>query len=333
MERKIGLLLLAFTMIVTSIGNVVRAETVDEYKAGDYKYIMEKLAIRLYPLDIEEDVGGAGEDDGGAGEGEGGAGEGGISPREDSDSYGQGNCTEESFSKYQRNEYAEEIEIPLSSVTFTPSTFAKDIDGLKMQIVELRADLTEEKITQLIEDKVSDVSDDRIYVGELVVYYKVTASPSGLDKLYTVNVYKHTLYIIDALLNIFSPSSSNYENPDKPTELNEVNTQILNMITATTDGITFYRKAEDTEPVLSLLNYLGVSTTEDDPDSCSGGLMITNVQDIDYLVATLFSMNMEDPTVDVPDTGWNKNILFIILGLLLMIIGIKTVTRVIQKES
>ena len=359
MKRKLFVFLVMLLLLLNTT-RVFAAEGSNSYTAGDYKYTIEKFAIRLYPMDLvektEEDEGSEGGEEHEDGSGTGTSSESGETDEENT--YGKSNFSDESFTKYQKNEYAEEVEIPLSSVTVQPATFAKSADDFKIQVVELRSNITTAMIMDLLDGKTPDVSDSKIYLGELVVYYKVTQAPSKYTKYYTINTYKQMLYMVEAIAHILSPSEIEYTNPSKATNLNEENVQMTNLIGVTMDGVYYYTKAADTKPVATLYNYFSVAGADaaDENDSREG-LILTNISDTQFLVNSMLNLDDEEegtggtggtgvtiggithsagetPGVEaIPDTAMDKNQLLIIMGLFLISIGARAISKAINKES
>lgn len=306
--------LLSMILILTLLfAHNVYAEDIEitEYTAGDYKFIIEKFAIRLYTFGYDED----------------------------------GEMTDESFTNYQSGNYTKEIEIPMNRVIMDPQTSTKTIDDLQIKVVDLNTNIASTMVKSLVAEEIEDVSDTKNYLGEVVVYYKVTGIPEEYQKLYTNNYYKS---FIKTIMDAFSEEETGFVEAMKETSLNTSNAQVINLFGASKEEFLFYTTAEDTEPPLTLYNYVQLSKDGNDLDTPKSQLMFTNVTDTEYLLDIIDEFLSEDyeenpddivipggitTVVQVPDTAMTKSQINILVGIIMFIIGSGVVAKVfINKE-
>lgn len=306
--------LLSMILVLTLLfAHNVYAEEIEitEYTAGDYKFVIEKFAIRLYTFEYDE----------------------------------EGEMTDESFTNYQSGNYTKEIEIPMDRVIMDPQTRTKTIGDLQIKVVDLNTNIASTMVKSLVEDDIADASDTKDYLGEVVVYYKVTGIPEEYQKLYTNNYYKS---FIKAIMDAFSEEETGFVDAMKETSLNTSNAQVINLFGASKEEFLFYTTAEDTEPPLTLYNYVQLSKDGNDLDTPKSQLMFTNVTDTEYLLDVMeeflsedYEENPEDivipggttTVVQVPDTAMTKSQINILVGIIMFIIGSGVVAKVfINKE-
>ncbi len=316
MKKAIILLLLVSVLF---IGKNVYAEDPDVYTAGDYKYTIEKFTLRMYRVENDE----------------------------------SGETTDETFGNFQANRFDKEIEIPIEDITFEPSSEEVTMNETKAQLAKLNAVFDEEKIKALLSEEIAATDDSNHYIGEIVVYYKVTEAPEKFTKFFSAQFYKEFL---KSFLGAFGfGEECNFESNIKEVTLTDTLTQPVQYLTIINKEFELYSKAADTEPPLLLFNYLQFSDENyDDSENPTDILMFTNVSDTEYLIDTIGEFLSSDPydeemdfdDIDIPggninaptkepipDTAMNKEIIVIIAGIIMIMLGSGIALKTVIKNN
>ena len=183
-----GILLI---VVVLFYGVIAYAEE-SEYTAGDYKFTIEKFALRVYPITVED-----------------------------------GTMDTESFEKYQRSDAEREMDITDLALP-EPTIKNKKIKNTNYAFVELNVDIPEAKLKELLAEEIENTSETQQYLAEIVVYYKVTDAPEIFTKFYTNNFYKD---FVKGFIEAFD-STGEYQLKSgiEETSLGETNYQVINLI-------------------------------------------------------------------------------------------------------
>lgn len=318
MKKVIFAILLVLTMI-SSIN--VYAEDIDVYEIGANKYQIEKFAIRVYPLDEENEQ-----------------------------------VSDESFIKYQTNQFAKEIDIP--NVTIDPRGYKEKIEEFDTQFVSLNTNITEDMVRNLLSTEISSASATRGYIAEVVVYYKLYETDEKYKKFYVENVYKAFL---KGFMSIGGSDAESFTSQlsDNFAEVQKTDTiaQVINLISINQNEFKYASTAEGTDPLLSLYNFLGLAEKDKEIEEPKELVIFTNISDLQYFITQLKELyesdtdpdDPADPTpppvpstqqptnpktsVNIPDTALDKSQIAIIIGIAMIMMGAGTTFFVLRKSN
>ena len=319
MKRVIFAILLVLTMI-SSIN--VYAEDIDVYEIGANKYQIEKFAIRVYPLDEENEQ-----------------------------------VSDESFIKYQTNQFTKEIDIP--NVTIDPRGYKEKIEEFDTQFVSLNTNITEDMVRNLLSTEISSVSATRSYIAEVVVYYKIYEADEKYKKFYVENAYKAFLKGFMSSTGGSDAESFTSQLSDNFAEVQKTDTiaQVINLISINQNEFKYASTAEGTDPLLSLYNFLGLAEKDKEIEEPKELVIFTNISDLQYFVTQLKELyesgtdpdDPADPTpppvpptpqpanpktsVNIPDTALDKSQIAIIIGIAMIMMGAGTTFFVLRKSN
>ncbi len=229
-------------------------------------------------------------------------------------------------------------EIPTKIINLNASDFTidpefKDEKFLKVNtsFINLKLNLTKEKLQELLSEEYNQVSENRGYLVELVVNYKVTSYPDKYAYTYKYNFFHD-------LVGAFSTSY----HANNTLDTSKTNYQVLNMIAlrvkeGTEEKEIFYETTltddHNKDVSVYVLNYQLFSEVKDASDeSKSTAIMFHNVSNIEYLIENInkietYSIDREinpitSTMIKVPNTAAYKPNMFYIIGGILIMYGI-----------
>lgn len=318
------LLLVIIILLTMFMSQNVYAEDVIAYEIGNNKYIIDKFAIRVYPLDEEN-----------------------------------GQVSNETFIKYQTNQFAKEIDIP--NVTIDPRGYKEKIEEFDTQFVSLNTNITEDMVRNLLSTEISSVSATRSYIAEVVVYYKLYETDEKYKKFYVENAYKAFLKGFMSSTGGSDAESFTSQLSDNYAEVQKTDTiaQVINLISINQNEFKYASTAEGTDPLLSLYNFLGLAEQDKEIEEPKELVIFTNISDLQYFVTQLKELyksgtdpddpaDPADPTpppeqptvpenphtsVNIPDTALDKSQIAVIIGIVMIIAGLGATYIVFRKTN
>lgn len=233
------------------------------------------------------------------------------------------------------------IDLAASDYTIAPDSKDSTILGIPAVLINLNLNVTNSSLTQLLASQMTAVEQDskKSYLVDLVVSYKITAHPDNLAYAYKANAIRSQSGSVMGVVNTNGIT------------LDSTNTQVINtiVIDKNDDSGEVYLYYEDqyasdngvglfafNYTLLTEGEYTDVTAT---PPTTSQIVMFHNLTNIDELVANAASIkpgSTPQPTpeqVKVPSTAWGNSSTSVLFGILLMMIGTFTVSRVLLKNN
>ena len=255
--------------------------------------------------------------------------------------YEYNNDSQEDSIKYKNESPTTTIGLGAGDYTISPEAKDGSIQGISAIIIDLNLNVSADSLRQLLSEQIASVTQNeaKSYMVDLVVGYKITAYPDNLQYAYKANTLRSSS---DSVMSVISTNGINLE---------ETNTQVLNTIvidrdSASGEAYLFYEDEyrSDNGVGLFALNYTLLTEEEytsisSTPAETSQIVMFHNLNNIDEVIANASNIKQSDISdvipnqVRVPSTAWNHSSPKILLGILFMLFGTVTISKVLLNNN
>lgn len=257
--------------------------------------------------------------------------------------------------KYIKGEPSRIISLDPTKYTINPTVNKeKDIlGGIPTTVIDLKLNITKEKIKELVQAEFDATTPDVQYIIEIAVNYKLTDYPAKYVKAHNYNLMR---ILYGTLYGTFGNDTSEMNNFD--TDLSGTISQVVNVAViakkdASSETEIGYETTLSSDNNIAgfVYNFLCISEeeipTDKEPDPTkTQQLMFHNVDNIQYLIDNINEINsnmenyVEDNSdfnnvvksqeVQVPNTALNKNKLWVMVGTISILTGIMLITYTLK---
>ena len=322
MKKALVLLIVIISMFVM---NVYAEPTTwpHTFTYGEYEYQIEGVSLKVYQQRIE------------------------------TDDEGFDDIVEEDQTNYINENPTKTINLNPSDFTINPEHREDKLSGHDALYIDLNLNITKEKLVELLQDEITNTTDNKHYLVELSLNYRLLNTPSQYPNIYKIN-------FIREVEKIFTNSQLPVVNKNE--SLNQVFNVAITSIGEDTNELLYENTITDENGIGSaLLNYLVFSDSPitaainnevgfrqtDMPDSAKM-LMFYNIDNIDYLIENLKEIeeeeleeldDLENPETDiveevkVPNTAQRVQIYLFILGFTFVLIGLVPMTYILYNNQ
>lgn len=249
----------------------------------------------------------------------------------------------EDIMAYLNNTPTRVITLNASDYTIEPEVKKDLLNGYNARFINLKLNLTKEKVETLLADEINSTTDDIAYLADVVVNYKVLNYPNRFTHTYNVNLVK------DFMKYFLAAYSENNYIFDNNVDITNTISQSFNTITVSKENnnteVLYITRLDDENNISdNIMNYLYLSennlkmdSNEEDTDkSKTEMLMFHNVENIQYLIDNYnrIQTSTEKETKDevkkslitqqvkVPNTAKNQNLIWFMISVVSILSGI-----------
>ena len=302
-----------------------------DYTTNDYDYTIEGVVLKIYKLDSNNTVTSTNNDNGTTST---------VTTNEDSIAYINGVPTKT-------------VNLAKSDYTINPELSKNKLGEINTSFVDLKLDLTKEKLESILEEEINSTTKDISYIIEISLKYKITRYPEKYRYFLNINSLRF-------LISAFGSPEITYT-PE--TNINETLSQVLNIVIIekkdenSETKLTFETELNKDNNISSyIFNPLILSEEEIDFASSNNDLikpdkaeylLFHNISNIQFLIDNYNTIEndtnneaqdtikdtIKDLEVEVPNTSKNKSIVIAMIGTIITLTGVILIAYTIRMRQ